>query len=475
MRGLKTSYDKVQLWREKAKNHRIEKERLKKRLKEVKQGRQSWRSKHHKCQQELVLLRKRLAALEKKLADKPSGHSYDSFIIKLALWLRYQGNCSLRSSRKILSMFILLLELNSSIPSHVSISNWEKKLGYYRLYESSKATGDWMIFIDESIVVGQQRMLLILGLCLNAYEFGRALCFEDVEVLGFGIQKSWTGEEIEREIAQLKSSGLSILYCTSDNGNNIRKSLRINDLIHIEDCTHAFGKLLEKQYKNQEEFMAFSKQCVKFKRCKMLGTNAFLIPPTQRSKGRFLNLEPLATWAYQWLKRLEKEGQKKKQPAWCKEMVWLKKYQLMIERIYEDCLVMHQLFKILKPEGLGEQSAEKCRDILKKNKATTFFKEGVQQYLTKNLAKIDQLNQVICTSDIIESFFGKLKNRLSENKAIGLTDSCLGIANFSKQPDKNEVKKAMESVKIIDIFNWRKKYLELNLIQKKKRAFKNAG
>jgi len=475
MQGLKSDKAKIQTWREKAKKYRGEKQALKSRLKEVIEGRSKWREKHRQTQLEIKCLRKELACKKTQLRGVSKGHKYDCFIVSLSLWLRQNSSCSLRSCQKILRLLILILELEHQFPSHTSISNWEKKLGYYRVFEKPSSSGDWVIIIDESITVGQQKMLLILGVNLADYKFGQAVKFEDVEVLDFGIQKSWKGEAIDERLKGITSKGVNILYCVCDGGNNLCKSLKISQIIRVEDCTHAIGKLLEKQYKDKEEFVKFSRECVGFKRRKMQSEIAFLIPPTQRSKGRFLNLEPLAKWAREWILFMKKVAKKRKSPVWLTEIEWLKEYEQMVEKIYTDCQVMHQLFKIIKHQGLSEKTAAVCRNILDKSSATDFFKTGVLKYLENNLNKLGEGTSLICTSDIIESFFGKLKNRLSLNKEIGLTDSCLTIANFTKDADCSEIKKAMEEVKIVDIKNWRNENLEVNLIQKKKEVFKNAG
>jgi len=309
---------------------------------------------------------------------------------------------------------------------------------------------------------------------LTKYSFGKSLCFEDTVVLYLGIGKSWTGEGISKQIEKIKSNGFVIEYGVSDGGTNLIKSLKISKVPLIKDCTHAIGNLLKKQYVSNEEFIAFSKQCGIFKRQVMLGKNALIMPPAQRVKGRFLNLQPLSEWAYKMLlllaqqnSELSKEQQEK--------LKWLESYRTLILEINEQCKTMNKLFKILKNEGLNKETAEKSKAILEQSKATSFFKDGVRQYLAINLNILIDDKPIICCSDIIESYFGKYKNQLAKTGSKLITDSCLAIANFNQNFEKEEIKKAMEEVKIVDLKNWRKGNLPRSLLQEKRALLKSVG
>ena len=248
----------------------------------------------------------------------------------------------------------------------------------------------------------------------------------------------------------------------------------MSNILQIQDCTHAIGNLLKKQYVSNEEFITFSKQCGILKRQVMTGKDALIMPPTQRVKGRFLNLQPLSDWAYKMLLLLKnKDSMLSVEQR--EKLSWLENYRTLILEIYEQGKTMNQLFKVLKNEGLSEYSSQKCNTILKTSKATEFFKDGVQQYLEKNLKVLASDKAVICCSDIIESYFGKYKNQLAKTGSQLITDSCLCIANFNQNFDNKEIKKAMEEVKIVDLKDWRQENLPNSLLQQKRKLLKSVG
>jgi len=125
----------------------------------------------------------------------------------------------------------------------------------------------------------------------------------------------------------------------------------MSDIIQIQDCTHAIGNLLKKRYGSNEQFIAFSKQCGILKRQVMLGKDALIMPPTQRVKGRFLNLQALSDWAYKMLLLLQKDDsllsdeQKEK-------LEWLENYRTLILEMHEQgrsCALSQR--KVMKDSG----------------------------------------------------------------------------------------------------------------------------
>ena len=386
--------------------------------------------------------------------------------------MRQQGNCSFRSCVGILKVMAIVLGLELKIPCHNSIQNWEKKLGYYRLHKKEEGSGSWMIIIGESISIGREKLLLILGVKLDEYSFEEALCFSDMHVLDMAISKSWKGVEIAERIAGLEVD-YKIAYAASDGGTNIVKALNIRNINRVSDCTHAFGNLLKKQYNTCEHFKAFSKQCGVFKRQIQLSKFAEYAPPKQRSKGRFLNLHSLSKWAFKVLSLLD--SKKEMHPEIIQKLAWIEAYRGLIIEIYEQCQTMNELCAVLKKKGLNEKSIKQCQQILKQHKCTHIFQQGVEQYLGINKVLIKKLPSLICNSDIIESYFGKYKNISSKNGKSLITDGCLCIANFQQNFSEQQIKQAMEQIKIVDLNKWKADNCSNSILKKRKHLFKNTG
>ena len=77
------------------------------------------------------------------------------------------------------------------------------------------------------------------------------------------------------------------------------------------------------------------------------------------------------------------------------------------------------------------------------------FIENIKVYLENLDTKNKDLNEefLLCSSDIIESYFGKFKTKINPNSRSGLTEFIFTIATFGKTFSIEETQNALESIK----------------------------
>ena len=95
-----------------------------------------------------------------------------------------------------------------------------------------------------------------------------------------------------------------------------------------------------------------------------------------------------------------------------------------------------------------------------------YFKETLIQASWKTIC---------CSSDIIESCFGKYKELVRGNKSAGISDLCLCIAAIMGNCNLENTRSAMENIKIEDVRNWRKEKIPVTLLAQKRNLLKKAG
>lgn len=147
--------NRIKNWKAKAIRRRKENEYLKSRVKELKESRENWKNKYQieKQQHEISLSN----------TKKAKGHHYSLLIVMLVAELYKYGSMSLRSCRHTIACIHLCFGLKGKVPCHNSIRNWLCKLGLHRLRSVSTQTNDYVIYVDESINFGSEKILLILG------------------------------------------------------------------------------------------------------------------------------------------------------------------------------------------------------------------------------------------------------------------------------------------------------------------------
>jgi hypothetical protein len=184
---------------------------------------------------------------------------------------------------------------------------WVKKVGYYYLVSPKEPADDWILILDESIGVGQEKLLVILGIRRSKIPKGRPLTLQDMSPLAVKSSTQWSSDIISRELEKCRNQLGNILYATTDGGANIKKALSDTSIPHVYDLTHAIAVMLSKIYENDEVFKEFTGKMgmMRFKLC--CSKYAFLIPPNQRSKSRFLNIDIISNWGMKVLEILEKK------------------------------------------------------------------------------------------------------------------------------------------------------------------------
>ena len=439
-------------WKEKAIVYRKEKEYLKKRLKEVIASRENWKAKYKSALNEQTS--KGLSS-----GEKAARHQYSLMIVQFILSLYQYGGMSLRSCRHCLTCLYICQQLSGRIPSVNSIRNWSCKAGIHRVRASATAIGDYVIYVDESITFGSDKILLILGVELEKFRFGNALTHEDVEVLYVGISKEWTGKAI-KTILDRVTTNKKILYVVSDEGRNLVNAYKLLNYSHIKDCTHKLSNYIKRLFEKDPLFESFRKLIGQLRKAWNLSkTKSKYMPPSMRGKLRFANIFPCVNWAKEQLNNwgeLPAEIQS--------SLSFLKENEGFIKSLMEVEKIFKMVCKVLKTKGFGIAQKQELQAELAKlevgHKANIFFK-NCQDYLlelTKQQANLGVKN-LLCTSDIIESYFGKFKYKVNTNSPRRLSEFIYTIAIFGKPFSIEETKQALENIKC--------KHLKLSIIETK--------
>jgi hypothetical protein len=272
---------------------------------------------------------------------------------------------------EIIACVMIYLNLNLSqprSPSRTVVLLWIKKVGYYRLHQPKEQSEDWILILDESIGIGQEKLLIILGIQRSKLPNDRPLTLQDMTPLVVKSSVKWTHETIGQELeACRKQLGDHILYATTDGGSNIKKALHESGIAHVYDLTHAIAIILSGMYEKDGDFKAFTQAMSQMRQKFCCSKYAHLIPPNQRSKSRFLNLDIISKWGMKILEILEKGNLTEDEKQL---LLWVKEYQVFIEEMESIIQSITSVSLILKHRGLSLRSAKECREMVRKCKGS---------------------------------------------------------------------------------------------------------
>lgn len=367
------------------------------------------------------------------------------------------------------------------IPCHNTIDNWVKKCGLdvYNNVDTTILNKPYAQIVDESMMVGSNKLLLTLG--VSADHMGRPLKHEDVSVLDMSVNKSFNGELVkERLHAASQTVGHAPKYVISDNASIMNKGIRLANFNHHRDISHSLGMFLERAYKDETDFKDFTKQMsdVKFKH--NMKEIAYLLPPTQRTVARFINLSNWVIWANKILEVYHNRSKQEKDV-----FAFVTSNASFIEELEEVMSCITFIEKACKQRGLSKTTVAQCQKqistiMLQGNSRMRELGMAIYWFLSEEISFLKSDNEAHNnSSDIIESTFGVFKGKKSPNKLYGVTSFVLFIPAYAKlasyKSAKNyNFKENLENLRVRQIREWASVHLPENLVVKRTRVLNKA-
>lgn len=354
---------------------------------------------------------------------------------------------------------------------------WLRKLGYHALTKPKSKAKDWIILLDESKTLGAEKLLVILGIRESHIPFGRPLRYTDMEPLWISASTHWNGDFIRDLLVYLRHKLGQITYAVGDYGSDLKKGLREAGIPHIHDITHHIALLLQQLYADDPAYQDVTQQLAHIRRRFGETTAGHLRPPKQRKHSRYHDLRPLAEYGHHVLAYLQKPPTATPSTdAFREAMLWIVEYQAFFDELHEVTTVVCEVEKLVKHHGVSPTTVAQCSHDLPA--VTTGkgrrFKFDILVYFHATLAVTHAMDAMLCTSDILESAFGKYKTYLSCNPMAGITDLALCIAAFTCSLAAQDILEAMESTRNHDVTQWGRVFIGPTLYQKRRQAFSDS-
>ncbi len=474
IRSLKISRDN---WKTRAK-------KAEKRVKELENKLEKQEPKKSKISEERAseILIKNLAQVQR--------HHYTVQTIQVSIQQIIEAGNSYRGVAKTLKIFSQSFKIES--PHYSTIRQWLGRIGLYELNRKKEKLQDWIYIVDSTLELGREKALVVYGISEQLWQAkvlkeGRALKHTDGEILGIEVTESATGEWIQAVLENLTKKVGIPRQIVADNGSNLKKGIKLyqqkyQQVIYTYDVTHGMANLLKKELVSCQDFQDFLSDCHCCKQQLQPTELAFLAPPSQRSQCRYFNLERLVNWAidllnspldicYQLLPSMDRKKLEKRLKD---KLVWLDKYQEQIPLWALMSQMTRALEKQLKIFGLNRQSEEQFSRTLSTMvipQSLEPFKQKIFNYLQTEISLIEDNRTVLATSDVIESIFGKYKCFSQRCPFPELRSMVLTIPLATMKLTTDVIKKALETVRGIDLSQWINDVFGQSMFSKRKTLF----
>jgi len=196
---------------------------------------------------------------------------------------------------------------------HCTTVRWLLRLGYHKLHRPKEQASDWVWIIDHSNQIGQEKCLVILGVRVSQLpppgeEYPLSLAqMEPIELEPVTVSDK---EVVYRQLeANVAKTGIPRAII-DDHGGDLAGGVELFRQAHpktieIYDISHKAACLLKARLGGDEQWKAFAAKAGQTKSNIQQTEWAFLVPPGQRSKARYMNLGPLIGWGVKTLAILD--------------------------------------------------------------------------------------------------------------------------------------------------------------------------
>jgi hypothetical protein len=383
-------------------------------------------------------------------------------VIQLAITLVTTAGVSFRAVSKIYIHLNLYLRLNLDISTHTTVLNWTKKQGISQFRDKEFFQQEkWVLIVDESIQFGNKKLLVVFAVPESRCSQSKTLSYKDLTPLVLKVGASWKSENVVSAIRE-HIDPEQISYCVSDTGGNLTCAFNTLKCRYISDVNHKFSLMMKSVFENDVHFTEFTKALSLLRAQKSMSKMARIVPPNQRIMSRWMNLTPLLEWGIKMIHLLEKNELTEEEKT---VLSFLKPLKEFIFDTYQILIRMNDIQKLLKNKGFNNEIAPKAISKFSDMKSCNSLKirRQLEGYLLDLTSKAEG-KTICCSSDIIESCFGRYKEIVKGNKSVGISDLCLCIAAMTGKSNTND---AMETVSIKQLKEWKTKNVSKTLFAEK--------
>jgi len=327
---------------------------------------------------------------------------------------------------------------------------------------------DWIIIGDLTVDLGTVKCLTFLGIRMSRLQNREDLTlkFSDVDILGLHLTQRCTGEFVQTALEKTRERiGDEIFAVVTDQGAEIKKGIRLFKESHPStraffDMPHKLSLVMKRELINNPMWSEFLKRLMETRRLVLQTELAALMPGVQRSKGRYMDVGYLVRWPRRILeKKVNGNLDSIPEERFNKYFGWM--YELWDSILdWETMVGAVDLIKgMVRQAGLSSEVYKTLKIVfdealhLEENSGLVKFLQESISMVNEECEKLLEGETAICSTEVLESAFGKFKEISSGYQ--GITGNILGMATYlSRDKTNHEIKQVMENCSVKSTLEW---------------------
>jgi hypothetical protein len=230
-----------------------------------------------------------------------ANHHYSLEVMQLSLQLYLHASFGCRGVSSVLRLLAGYLPLG--VPASTTVLNWCCRLGLALLQRPLPRRDDWIFVIDETVGLGALKCLVVLGIPVaRLAETGYSPRHGDMTVLAVEMTLKSTGIWVAAVLEQVSARTGVPVQIVADHGSDVRKGIALfrqqaPSCVETYDISHAIATHLKAHWRDDAHWQAFLKQAGATLSHFQQTDLAFLLPPRQRTKARYMAMDAHVDWA----------------------------------------------------------------------------------------------------------------------------------------------------------------------------------
>ena len=368
-------------------------------------------------------------------------------------------------SRKIARVLKVIFAHSGKTPHHSTIRQWWIRYGVHILQKPLQRAEDWVAIGDLTVDVGQMKCLTIVGVRKGRLEQRGdfTLSHEDVEILGLYPTIKSDHVFVEQALRDAAARvGGSFSEIVIDQGSDVRKGARVFQQFHpdtrvVHDISHKLALLMERHMTGDPRWQRFTESLSRTRSLVQQTELAALMPPSQRSKGRFMDISHIVRWPSR-IQKSKATGRLSgiSEERYAEYLGWIDGFKNALEGWAFMVDTVETIKGHIRKSGISERSYEHLMSLFEKTAIDKTLEEFVgeaMELVFEEVEKVGEGETLPCSTEVLESVFGKFKE--INKGGHGITGNVLGMASFvGPVRSKNSVKEALEGCSVKTGMNW---------------------
>jgi hypothetical protein len=435
-----------------------------------------------------------------KLPLKLPDHEYSFAAIFTAVQLYITGSISFHACSRVIASLQDRLPEFSRVPTNNTIQSWVLRLGLFQLDVAKEKADDWIVILDHTCQLGNQKCLVVLGIRLSHWRtLDRPLAFRDLTLLMIRVIPSSTGLIVESQLREVQAEIGCIAGILSDQGSDLINGAKLfaqsaaleSPLLDVDqvalsgaakplllkDYSHASSHILKSHLMADPRWGEFLSQCGKTQPKVKQTVLGVLAPPTQKVKGRYMNIGEIICWGMKMLNLLS--GRCGKLAEGIDDSLlqtkygWLEDFRACLDEWAELNRLREDSLQVIRVDGYCSGSVDAIRAKCSPNRnyrSSQLMADDLLELARSHSALLGPGESYPGSSEIIESLIGKSKEIQGQQSRGGFTKMVLTIGATLCELSEAVVWESLSSVRELDVRQWTKKTLGTTLASVRRMA-----